>query len=230
MSSDPTITPPPIDAAQTVPVEHPRLRFSGARWFFTGLVRVSYRAWTRVAARLFPEDSQSERIAQALHIPLPDKLNMSWVTTNLAVGGRIRPGDIPAVARVGVTHVIDTRSEHSDDVQAMANEHIELLYLPTRDTYPLSIEQMMEGAQWAQKAMEQNGHVLIHCEHGVGRSVQLTCAVLIYAGMHALDAVQLVQQKRWQAAPNHRQITYLREFESALDAARRASSKPSPGA
>jgi len=230
MSSDPTITPPPIDAAQTVPVEHPSLHFSGARWFFTGLVRVSYRAWTRVAARLFPEDSQSERIAQALHIPLPDKLNMSWVTTNLAVGGRIRPGDIPAVARVGVTHVIDTRSEHSDDVQAMAKEHIQLLYLPTRDTYPLTTEQMMQGAQWAQKAMEQNGHVLIHCEHGVGRSVQLTCAVLIYAGMHALDAVQLVQQKRWQAAPNHRQIVYLREFESALDTARRASSKPSPSA
>jgi protein-tyrosine phosphatase len=230
MSSDPTITPPPIDAAQTVPVEHPRLRFSGARWFFTGLVRVSYRAWTRIAARLFPEDSRSERIAQALHIPLPDKLNMSWVTTNLAVGGRIHPGDIPAVAGVGVTHVIDTRSEHSDDAQAMAKEHIQLLYLPTRDTHPLTIEQMMEGAQWAQEAMEQNGHVLIHCEHGVGRSVQLTCAVLIYAGMHALDAVLLVQQKRWQAAPNHRQITYLREFESALDPSRRASSKPSPRA
>lgn len=230
MSSDPTITPPPPAAAQTVSVEHPRLHFSGARWFFTGIVRVSYRTWTRIAAHLFPEDSQAERIAQALHIPLPDKLNMTWVTTNLAVGGRIRPEDIPAVARVGVTHVIDTRSEHSDDEQALAKEHIQLLYLPTRDTHPLTIEQMMEGAQWAQKAIGQNGHVLIHCEHGVGRSVQLTCAVLIYAGMHAQDAVQLVQQKRWQAAPNHKQIVYLREFESALDATRRASSKPSPSA
>jgi protein-tyrosine phosphatase len=230
MSSDPTITPPPIDAAQTVPVERPALHFSGARWFFTGLVRVSYRAWTRVAAHLFPEDSQAERIAHALHIPLPDKLNMSWVTTNLAVGGRIRPEDIAAVARVGITHVIDTRSEHSDDAQALAKEHIQLLYLPTRDTYPLNIEQMMEGAQWANQAMEQGGRVLIHCEHGVGRSVQLTCAVLIYAGMHAQDALQLVQQKRWQAAPNHKQIVYLREFESTLDTARRASSKPSPSA
>jgi len=230
MSSDPTITPPPSDAAPTVPVEHPRLRFSGARWFFTGLVRVSYRAWTRVAAHLFPEDSQAERIAQALHIPLPDKLNMSWVTSNLAVGGRIRPEDIAAVARAGITHVIDTRSEHSDDVEALAKERIQLLYLPTRDTHPLSVEQMKQGAQWAQQAMEQNGRVLIHCEHGVGRSVQLTCAVLIYEGMHAQDAMLLVQQKRWQAAPNHKQIVYLREFESALDTARRASSKPSPSA
>jgi protein-tyrosine phosphatase len=89
---------------------------------------------------------------------------------------------------------------------------------------------MMEGSQWANQAMQQGGRVLIHCEHGVGRSVQLTCAVLIYEGMHAQDALELVQQKRWQAAPNHKQIVYLREFESALDTARRASSKPSPSA
>ncbi len=230
MSSDPTITPPPADAAPTVPVEHPRLRFSGPRWFFTGIVRVAYRRWTRVAAHLFPEDSQAEHIAQTLHIPLPDKLNMSWVTPNLAVGGRIRPEDIAAVGRAGITHVIDTRAEHKDDEQALAKEHIQLFHLPTRDTYPLSVEQMMEGARWANKVIQEGGRVLIHCEHGVGRSVQLTCATLIYDGMHAQDAVQLVQQKRWQAAPNHRQIVHLRAFESTVDEARRASSKPSPSA
>lgn len=230
MSSDPTITPPPADAAPTVPVERPRLRFSGARWFFTGLIRVTYRAWTRVAAHLFPEDSRAERIARALHIPLPDQLNMSWVTENLAVGGRIRPADIPALARAGITHVIDTRSEHSDDAQALAQEHIKLLYLPTRDTKPLTVAQMMEGSQWAQQAMLDGGRVLVHCEHGVGRSVLLTCAVLTYEGMHAQDALQLAQQKRWQAAPNHRQVVRLREFEAAIDAERRASSSPSPSA
>lgn len=230
MSSDPTITPPPADAAPSEPVEHPRLRFSPVRWFFTGIVRVSYRRWTRIAAHLFPENSQAEHIAQALHIPLPDRLNMSWVTPNLAVGGRIRPEDIAAVARVGITHVIDTRAEYKDDEQALAKEHIQFYYLPARDTYPLNVEQMMEGARWADKAMEQGGRVLIHCEHGVGRSVQLTCATLIYEGMHAQDAVQLVMEKRWQAAPNHRQIVYLRAFESALDRERRASSKPSPSA
>lgn len=227
---DPTITPPPADAAPAVPVEHPDLHFSGPRWFFTGIVRVAYRGWTRVAAHLFPENSRAEHVAEALHIPLPDKLNMSWVTPNLAVGGRIRSEDIPALARAGITHVIDTRAEHKDDEQALAREHIQLYYLPVRDTYPLSQEQMMEGAQWATAAIEQGGRVLIHCEHGVGRSVQLTCATLIYEGMHAQDAVQLVQQKRWQASPNHRQIVQLRAFESALDEARRASSKPSPSA
>ena len=29
---------------------------------------------------------------------------------------------------------------------------------------------MLEGAQWVKERMEQGGRVLIHCEHGVGRS------------------------------------------------------------
>lgn len=152
----------------------------------------------------------------ALHIPLPDRLNMSWVTDSLSVGGRVHPQDIGALARAGVTHVIDTRAEYCDDAQAMAKEQIELLYLPTLDTYPLTAEQLMQGAAWASERIQRGGRVLIHCEHGVGRSVLLTCAVLVYDGMHASDALALVQKRRWQAAPNHRQIARLREFEALV--------------
>ena len=220
MSTDPEVTPPPADTPETIPIERPSVSFSGVHWFSTGIVRLSYRGWTRVAAFLFPEDSKSEKIAQALHFPLPDKLNMSWITTHLAVGGRVHQEDIKALAAAGVTHVVDTRSEHCDDAEALAKEHIELLHLPTDDTRPLTIEQMLQGAQWVQGRIEQGGRVLIHCEHGVGRSVQLTSAVLVYDGMHSHDALQLVQQKRWQAAPNHRQVKRLREFESAVVALR----------
>jgi protein-tyrosine phosphatase len=222
MSSDPEVTPPPTGTPETVPVEHPRVHFSGAHWFFTGIVRLSYRGWTHIAAFLFPEDSKAEHIAQALHIPLPDKLNLSWITTHLAVGGRIHPGDIKALAQEGITHVVDTRSEYRDDAEALAKEHIDLLYLPTDDMRPMTIEQMMQGAQWVNEHMEQGGKVLIHCEHGVGRSVLLTCAVLVYDGMPAYDALHLVQEKRWQAAPNHRQVKRLREFESVVAATRSA--------
>jgi protein-tyrosine phosphatase len=63
---------------------------------------------------------------------------------------------------------------------------------------------------------------LIHCEHGVGRSALLACAVLVYNGMHAYDALHLLQEKRWQAAHNHRQVKRLREFESIVVASRNA--------
>ncbi len=209
--------------APTAPIgERPHLHFSATRWVSTGMVRIVYRFWTRIAANLFPENSKSEQVARSLHIPLPDSLNMSWVTDHLAVGGRIRPEDIRALGLLGVTSVVDTRSEYQDDEQALARERIHLLYLPTPDTYPLTVEDLMKGAEWASERIKTGGRVLIHCEHGVGRSVLLTCAVLVYNGMHARDALMLVQQKRWQAAPNHRQISRLKEFESALAARRSA--------
>lgn len=200
----------------------PQVRFSRSRWFFSGLVRLTYRLWTRIAARLFPENSKAEKLAFALHLPLPDKLNMSWVTKHLAVGGRVRPADIPILALAGITHVVDTRSEYCDDVQAMAKEQIELLYLPTPDTYPLSVDQLRQGVAWVHERIEKGGRVLIHCEHGIGRSVLLTSAVLVYDGMTAQDALALVQEKRWQASPNYRQVARLREFEADLVAQRKA--------
>lgn len=214
--SDPTITPPPADADSMHKAERSHVRFSSSRWFFMGILRLFYRVWTRIAARAFPENSPTERLARGLQIPLPDRLNMSWVTDQLAVGGRIRPEDIHTLAHAGVTHVIDTRAEYSDDPQGLAKEHVALLCLPTPDTYALTVVQMLQGAKWANEQIKQGGRVLVHCEHGVGRSALLTCAVLVYDGMHASDALQLVQQKRWQAAPNHRQVARLREFEAAL--------------
>jgi len=202
--------------------QHEQVRFNTLHWASTGIVRVLYRSWTRIAAHLFPEGSRGEQIAHTLHVPLPDRLNLSWITDHLAVGGRIRPEDIRVLGSLGVTHVIDTRSEYMDDKVALGNERIELLYLPTPDTCPLSVEQLMQGAVWANEKICEGGRVLIHCEHGVGRSVLLTCAVLVNSGMYASDALTLVKQKRWQASPNQRQVARLREFETEVLSQRKA--------
>lgn len=206
-----------LPSSNEIDEESPRskVKFSGLRWASTGVLRVLYRRWTRIAARLFPEDSKGERVAEALHIPLPDKLNMSWVNEHLAVGGRVRSEDIKALGQIGVKHIVDTRAEYCDDREALARENIELLHLPTPDTYPLSIEQLMQGATWVNERLNKGERVLIHCEHGVGRSVLLTCAVLVARGMYASAALDLVKRKRWQAYPNSQQFKRLREFEAA---------------
>lgn len=192
------------------------LRKGFVRWLFSGFARVAYRGWTRVAARLFPEESPQARVAARVGIPLPDSLNMSWITPQLAVGGRIHPDDIHRLATIGITRVVDTRSEYRDDEHALAVHGIQLLHLPTPDTYPLTIEQLRDGTDWVTRQIEAGEKVLIHCEHGVGRSVLLTAAALVAGGMSADDAMALVQRGRWQAAPNHRQMLRLQEFERAL--------------
>ncbi len=73
----------------------------------------------------------------------------------------------------------------------------------------------MQGTTWVNERLNKGERVLIHCEHGVGRSVLLTCAVLVARGMYASAALDLVKRERWQASPNHQQIVRLREFEDA---------------
>ena len=191
------------------------LRKGFLRWLLTGSIRVLYRLWTRIAVRLFPENSRRAAFATRIGIPLPDQLNMSWITPHLAVGGRVLPADVPRLARTGITRVVDTRSEHKDDVGALAREGIELLYLPTPDTHPLSVAQLQEGSRWINQQIAAGERVLVHCEHGVGRSVLMAAAALVAGGMNAHTAIDLVQTKRWQAAPNHRQMRRLQEFERA---------------
>lgn len=231
--SDPVPAPPPSLAAElAAPPSEPRvlagkgfLRRGFVRWAVTGLLRVAYRRWTRIAVRLFPEDSPQGRFALGLGIPLPDRLNMSWITPQLAVGGRILEADIPRLAKAGVTRVVDTRSEHMDDAAALERHGIELLYLPTVDTAPLTLDQLTRGAEWVDAQLNDGQRVLIHCEHGVGRSVLLAAAALVGRGMGAHEAMRLIQRRRWQAAPNHRQMRRLLEFEHRVhgDGSRAAS-------
>ncbi len=222
--------PAPSDAPEAH-TEIPGVTLSGrgflgrgfVRWITTGAPRLSYRWWTRIAAHLFPEGSRQAEWADSVGLPLPDRLNMSWITPYLAVGGRILPGDIHRLAAAGVTRVVDTRSEHKDDEAALAAAGIELLYLPTPDTHPLSLDELGTGSHWANQQIVQGQRVLIHCEHGVGRSVLLTAAVLVARGMSADQAMALIMRKRWQAAPNHRQMRRLQEFEVVTHGANTAT-------
>jgi protein-tyrosine phosphatase len=193
-------------------------RRSFGRWLAMGPMRLLYRLWTRLAAHTFPEDTQRARLAEHLGLPIPDRLDLSWVTGSLAVGGRVRPDDIALLASKGVTRVVDTRAEYRDDEAALNHEGIELLYLPTPDTHPMTIEELLTGTQWVLRQIKEGQKVLIHCEHGVGRSVLLTCASLVRDGYSSEQARRLVQSKRWQASPNHRQITRLHEFEEIVRA------------
>jgi protein tyrosine phosphatase (PTP) superfamily phosphohydrolase (DUF442 family) len=224
-------TDPAPSGAPEVHTEIPGVTLSGrgllgrgfARWLGTGMLRLGYRWWTRIAAHLFPENSRQAAWADSVGIPLPDRLNMSWITPYLAVGGRILPADIHRLAAAGVTRVVDTRSEHKDDEAALAAAGIGLLYLPTPDTYPLSLDELETGSRWANQQIVQGQRVLIHCEHGVGRSVLLTAAVLVARGMSADQAMALIMRKRWQAAPNHRQMRRLQEFEVVTHGAQAAN-------
>lgn len=140
-------------------------------------------------------------------------INFSWVTPNLAVGGRFSSEAAEHLAKkFGITHIVDVRVEDKDDEAVLKEHGITLLHLPTVDSRAVSQEMLEDGVAWVNQQLADGGRVYIHCAHGIGRSVLLACCVLVTMGYSAQEALRLVKQKRPQAAPNQEQLDALVKF------------------
>jgi protein-tyrosine phosphatase len=154
----------------------------------------------------------------------PTRMNLSWITPSLAVGGRIHTRDIPRLAELGITAVIDCREEASDDELAMARNGIDFLRLPTPDAHTLTQDSLDRGVVWVRERMVQGGRVYVHCSHGVGRAPELGACVLVADGYLPGRALELICARRWQALPNEEQVLGLVTF-----ADRHLGRRPSAG-
>ncbi|AGC41816.1 dual specificity phosphatase [Myxococcus stipitatus DSM 14675] len=145
-------------------------------------------------------------------------LNVSRVNDWLHVGGAVPPSRYAELKARGITHVIDLRAERVDDAKALAALGIELLNLPVTDRYPPTVEQLMQGVEWALPRLAKGGHLYAHCEHGVGRGPLMGLAVMVARGWEATGAYREVRQARWQCTLNDRQLGGLADFVSAWSA------------
>ncbi|HYE42641.1 MAG TPA: dual specificity protein phosphatase family protein [Caulobacteraceae bacterium] len=138
--------------------------------------------------------------------PAFDGPDFDWLTPQLAVGGSQAPRDAWALARVhGIDAVIDLRAEACDDVELLSLHGVQFLHLPTHDLAPLSQEVLDEGVTFANRVLWGGRRLLIHCEHGIGRSATLALCVLISRGDPPLEALRLAKTRRWKLSPNPEQ-------------------------
>lgn len=144
--------------------------------------------------------------------PPPD---LDFITDSLAVGGELRSDrQIGALPGLGITAVVDMRSESLDNVAELERLGIHFLRLPTRDWRPSTQEDLETGSNWVlhEIGIGNAGKVLIHCQHGMGRSVILAAAVLLKQGYDWREALRLIKSKRLGVGPLYRQIAALAEF------------------
>jgi protein-tyrosine phosphatase len=143
-------------------------------------------------------------------------MDMTWVTGRIAVGGGIWTADnMAAVARSGVTHIIDMQIEF-DDTQLARPHAIEVLWNPIDDDFqPKPPEVFQRGVDFATEALEQDGTKLfIHCAAGVHRAPMMTLAVLCSLGWEPGAAQDLIEQER--PVVDFADV-YLRSVERFLD-------------
>ena len=162
---------------------------------------------------------------------------VSWATELLCVGGSLAEAEWPRLRADGpIKHVVDVRIEQQDDPACLAAHGIELLLLPTHDHCALSDEALARGVAWVRERLSRGEQVLIHCEHGIGRSVLLTACVLVDGGEAPAEALSRIKRARAIASPSPAQLEcFIRFCESRghvglcfTDLAAIVYAKPSP--
>jgi protein-tyrosine phosphatase len=133
--------------------------------------------------------------------------NFDWIDPQLAVGGRFPPERAALLAsHHGIDAVVDLRGEDRDDEQLLRSHGITLLHLPTEDMCGVDAALLERGVQFVCDRLERGHRVLIHCEHGIGRSATLALCVLVTRGTVPLDALGRMKDRRALVSPSPAQF------------------------
>jgi hypothetical protein len=134
-------------------------------------------------------------------LPQPRLANANRVTQFLMVGGSLRssavdPATVLRELRThGLTHILDCRSEHSDEA-LVATYAPEVFYHRTSSDNDAG-QWFESGVGFARQALAQPGAVLLtHCSLGQTRGPSMGFAVLIDQGHDPGDALRLITTAR----------------------------------
>ncbi len=147
-------------------------------------------------------------------------LDLDWITPGLAVGGEFPMAAAVRLAReLRIRHVVDVRIERCDDGAVLRGHGIALLHLPTQDTCAIALPRIRDGVAWVRERLSRGERVLVHCQHGVGRSALLALCVLVAEGRPPLEALALAKRARRKVSPSPEQleafVAWCREVRAA---------------
>ena len=129
--------------------------------------------------------------------------NFHWITAELAVGGSFPGEHVPRLAgEHGIGAVVDLRDEAKDDEQLLRRHGIALLHLPTVDMCGVDADHLESGVRFSSEQLDRGARVLIHCEHGIGRSAVLGLCVMVQRGHAPLQALALMKDRRALVSPS----------------------------
>ena len=142
--------------------------------------------------------------------------NLDWITPELAVGGSFPVEQAEHLAEaLGVGAVIDLRAEACDDETVLRRHGMVFLHLPTLDHHAVSPAMLEDGASFARDQLDAGRKLLIHCEHGIGRSALLALCVLVDRGMDPVEALKLAKSRRALVSPSPAQYEAWQDWLAA---------------
>lgn len=133
----------------------------------------------------------------------------SW----LLIGPALDASEYAMLAAAGVTHVLDLRSEASDDPELMKSLGLAWRRVPIDDRVAPTSEQLAEIVDWLEPRQQDEPVVYVHCEGGLGRSPTIAIALLMRRGFTRAEAHRFVVTARTVASPTAAQDAWLTDIE-----------------
>lgn len=147
-------------------------------------------------------------------------VDLSFLQPRLALGARPSPEAFSRLRDAGFRRVVDLRMEEQDDAGLLASHGLSLLLLPTVDLRPVAIEDLWRGVEWVNEGLSRDEGVLVHCQHGIGRSALLSCCVLVSHGFTPREALVVARRARPRVSPSPDQLHAFLDWSAAWHASR----------
>lgn len=150
-------------------------------------------------------------------------VDLHFIAPGLAVGGCFPMEAAAALAAEhGIARVVDVRVEACDDEEILRTHGIRLLHLPTEDTCAIVLDRIRDGVEFVNAGLDRGERVLVHCQHGIGRSALLAVCVLVSRGEPPLAALERAKRARRVVSPSPDQLRAIAAFAADVKAERGA--------
>src|SRR5688572_24536879 len=123
-----------------------------------------------------------------------EKLEISWLTSDLAVSRAPFSYEWPLLERSGIRSVLDVR-EASVQGEPPEAETMTYFRIPIEEYGAPTLEAIEHATEWVAARIVE-GPVLIHCREGIGRSPLIACASLVRLGLPLADAFEILHRGR----------------------------------
>lgn len=129
------------------------------------------------------------------------KFDVSEITEYLYISEMPREEDVPLIKEMGIKLVVSmTWFLTPKSLKSFPHTHVRVRAIDS-PAFPIPMKSLFKGAESTLPIIKSGGKVLVHCKHGVHRSVAMAACILIANGYSADDAIKLIKEKRSAAKP-----------------------------
>ena len=170
-------------------------------------------SWLKARGLFWPTFSWNVLLGRLLRI-------RHWydrVTPAVWLGALPCPRDVPRLAEMGITAVVNTCEEYSGPRAAYRRYGIEQLRIPTVDFTHPRLSDVTAAVDFMQSRIAGGGKVYVHCKAGRGRSATVVaCWLMAAQGLNRDQAQALLLERRPHVNRHLADRPVVIEFERRL--------------